>query len=204
MAASAGFGSVEPFLDYLTGGPDWSLPIVSRETEDERAVAAASWRSNLALLDIGILSIVGDGDQDADADAVTQIVADALLNSLWERQLRRFEAPDAAAIRGLLDSRTRHMWRTSTPSQRRGWFLAGLGADAGSRLSQVSGRIIALVNQAEGAILSADYEVAADRLVAIANTVFAVEVFAPETVLDDWQDVLKHWVQGLSLGDLSG
>ena len=204
MSASAGFGSVEPFLDYLTGGPDWSLPIVSQETEEERAVAAASWQSNLALLDIGILSIVGDGDQDADADAVTQIVADALLNSLWERQLRRFEAPDAAAIRGLVDSRTRHMWRTSTPSQRRGWFLAGLGADAGSRLSQVSGRIIALVNQAEGAILSADHETAADRLVAIANTVFAVEVFTPETVLDDWQNVLTHWVQGLSLGDLSG
>ncbi len=204
MYVSAGFRSVEPFLDYLTGGPDWSLPIVSQETVDERAAAAASWQSNLALLDIGILSIVGDGDQDVDADAVTQIVADALLNSLWERQLRRFDDLAAAAIRGLVDSRTRHMWRTSTPSQRRGWFLAGLGADAGSKLSQVSGRIIALAIQAEGAILDADYETAADRLVAIADTVFAVEVFAPETVLDDWQDVLKHWVHGLSLGDLAG
>lgn len=204
MYASAGFRSVEPYLDYLTGGSDWSLPIVSQETEDERAAAAASWQSNLALLDIGILSIVGDGDQDADADAVTQIVADALLNSLWERQLRRFDAPRAVAIRGLVDSRTRHMWRTSTASERRGWFLAGLGADAGSELSQVSGRIIALANQAEVAILDADHETAADRLVAIADTVFAMEVFAPETVLDDWQDVLKHWVQGRSLGDLSG
>ena len=89
------------------------------------------------------------------------------------------------------------MWRTSTPSQRRGWFLAGLGAVAGSELSQVSERIVALVNQAEVAILEADHETAADRLVAIADTVFAVEVFAPETALDDWQDVLRHWVQGL-------
>lgn len=158
MYTSAGFRSVEPLLDYLTGGPDWSLPIMPRETEDERAAAAASWQSNLALLDIGILSTVGDGDQDADADAITQIVADALRNSLWERQLRRFDdAAGAAAVHGLVDSRTRHIWRTSTPSQRRGWFLAGLGADAGSRLSQVSGRIIALANQAEGAILDADH-----------------------------------------------
>jgi hypothetical protein len=97
-----------------------------------------------------------------------------------------------------------HLWRTSTPSQRRGWFLAGLGADAGSALSQVSGRIIALANQAEVAILDADHETAADRLVAIAETVFAVEVFAPETGLKDWQDVLRHWVRGLALGDLSG
>ncbi len=133
-----GFGSVEPFLDYLTGGPDWSLPIVSEETYEERAAAAASWQSNLALLDIGILSIVGEGDQGEDADAVTQIVADALLNSLWERQLRRFDDPAGGCHSWLVDSRTRHMWRTSTPSQRRGWFLAGLGADAGFRLSQVS------------------------------------------------------------------
>ena len=204
MYASAGLRSLEPLLDYLTGGLDWSLPIVSQETEDERAAAAASWQSNLALLDIGILSIVGDGDQDVDADAVTQIIADALLNSLWERQLRRYDALDAAVIRGLVDSRTRHMWRTSTPSQRRGWFLAGLGADAGSRLSLVSGRITALANRAEGAILDGDYEAAADRLVAIANIVFAMETFASETGLADWQDVLRHWVGGRSLGEMPG
>ena len=68
----------------------------------------------------------------------------------------------------------------------------------------MSGRIIALANRAEGAILAVDHETATDRLIAIADTLFAVEVFAPETVLDDWQDVLKHWVQGLSLSDLSG
>lgn len=96
MYASAGLSSLEPLLDYLTGGPGWSLPVVSQETEEEQASAAASWQSNLALLDIGILSIVGDGDQDVDADAVTQIIADALLNSLWERQLRRYDARDAA------------------------------------------------------------------------------------------------------------
>jgi hypothetical protein len=204
MYASAGFRSLEPFLEYLTGGLDWSLPIMSQETEDEHAAAAASWQSNLALLDIGILSIVGDVDQDADPDAVTQIVADALLNSLWERQLRRFDGLAAAAIRGLVDNRTRHIWRMSTPSQRRGWFLAGLGADAGSRLSQVSGLITALANQAELAIVDADHEAAADHLVALANIVFAVEAFAPETALTNWQDVLKHWVRGGSLGDLSG
>jgi hypothetical protein len=106
MYASLGFGSVEPFLDYLTGGPDWSLPIVSREPDDDRAAAAASWQSNIALLDVGILSLVGDGDQDTDADAATQIVADVLLGSLWERQLRRFDDSVAASLRALVDSRT--------------------------------------------------------------------------------------------------
>ena len=33
---------------------------------------------------------------------------------------------------------------------------------------------------------------------------YAVEVFAPETALGNWSDVLRHWVLGLALGDLSG
>nr|WP_240973737.1 DEAD/DEAH box helicase [Nonomuraea sp. FMUSA5-5] len=204
MYASQRLTSVEPLLEYLTGGPDWSLPIVSQETDEGRAAAVQSWQSNLALLDIGILSVVGDSGLDNVADAATQIVTDALRDSLWERQLRRYDDTIAAAVRGLVYSRTRHLWQTSTPSQRRGWFLAGLGANAGSELAQVSGSIIASAGQAEAAIADADHETAADLLVAIADTLFAMEVFAPETVLDNWHEVLRHWVHGLALGDLSG
>lgn len=202
MLEAQGPGLVEPFLAYLTGGPDWSLPVVSHETAEGRADAAASWQSNLALLDIGILSIVGDGDQDVFPDAATQVVADALRDSLWERQLRRNE--DTAAIRALVYSRTRHLWRTATPSQRRGWFLAGLGADAGSELSRASGHIVALAGQAETAILEEDHDAAAELLVAIADTVFGMQVFEPETKLDNRDAVLRHWVRGSALSAVAG
>ncbi|GAA0651189.1 hypothetical protein GCM10010174_88600 [Kutzneria viridogrisea] len=204
MIESQGHASVEPLLNYLTGGPEWSLPIVPHETAEGHAAAAASWQSNLALLDIGILSIVGDGDQDSAADAATQIVADALRASLWERQLSRFDNTAATAIRGLVYSRTRHLWRTGTPSQRRGWFLAGLGANTGSELSRVSGRIIALAGQAETAILEEDHETATDLLVAIADTVFEMQAFEPETKLDNWASVLRHWIRGSALSAVSG
>ncbi|WP_329005414.1 DEAD/DEAH box helicase [Kribbella sp. NBC_00709] len=204
MFASVGLGSVERLIEYLTGAPDWSLPVLPQEADDLRAAATATWKSNLALLDVGILSIVGDGGQDADPDFATQLVADALLGSLWDRQLRRLEDVSAAAVRAVVDSRTRHLWQTSTPSQRRGWYLAGLGADAGDELSQVSGRVISLAIGAEADILAADYEAAARRLVEIAETVFAVEAFAPEMAVADWRDVLMHWVRGQALGDLSG
>lgn len=204
MYVSQGLNSVEPLLVYLTGGPDWSLPVVPHETNDGRAAATESWRENLELLDIGILSIVGDSGQEIGADAATQLVADALRDSLWDRQLRRDEDLTTAAVRELVYSRTRHLWRTATPSQRRGWFLAGLGADAGSELSRVSGRIIAMAGQAETAILAADYETATDLLVAIADIVFAVKVFEPETKLGNWQEILRHWVCGLALSNVTG
>jgi hypothetical protein len=82
--------------------------------------------------------------------------------------------------------------------------LAGLGAEGGSELSQVSGRIIALAGQAETAILEEDHAAAADLIVSIAETVFAVEVFEPKTNLANWNDVLRHWVGGLALSEVPG
>lgn len=204
IAASAGSADVERLLDYLTGGPGWVLPVLHQEAEEQRAAAEAHWQASLALLDIGILSIIGDTAQDADDDAVIQMLADSLVNSLWERQLHRFDVGSAAAVRELLSSRTRYLWRTFTASERRGWFLAGLGAEAGSSLSSVSAGILALANRAEAAILGADHEAAAGFLVAIAGTVFTIEAFTPEKLPGNWQDVLTCWVQGRPLGELPG
>ncbi|AOT03244.1 hypothetical protein ASPU41_07705 [Arthrobacter sp. U41] len=204
MYASRGAGPIEPFLDYLTGGPDWSLPVLQQEPTPDQVKAAATWRSNLSLLDIGILSIIGDGAYDSDPDAATQVLSDALVDSLWERQLRRGEIGTATAVRELVMGRVRHLWRTSTPSQRRGWYLAGLGADAGASLSAISGHVIDLLDQVEVDLVDDDHVAAADRLVEIANAVFSLDTFAPEVLVDDWSGVLRQWVQGLSLADLPG
>ncbi|MGC5322702.1 DEAD/DEAH box helicase [Micromonospora arida] len=204
LLTAYGLTSVEPVLAYLTGGLDWSLPVLSAGTADEQAAAAAGWRSNLALLDIGILSIVGDGDQDLVTDAATQFLTDALRDSLFERQLRRYDDTAQAVLREVVFSRTRHLWRTSTASQRRGWYLAGLGAQAGSELAQVSGHIVALAGQAETALLGDDHEQAGDLIIQIADVVFAVPAFAPENPVDNRDTVLRHWVHGLALSEVPG
>lgn len=204
MYNSRGGGPIGPLLDYLTGGPDWALPVVQQESAVDKATAAAAWRSNLSLLDIGILSLIGDGAYDADPDAATQVIADALVDSLWERQLRRRDSGVAAAVRELVTSRVRHLWQTSTPSQRRGWYLAGLGADAGSSLSAISGQVIDLMVQVEVDLVNEDFAAATDHLVEVATAIFGLETFAPEVAVDDWSDVLRQWVQGLSLADLTG
>jgi superfamily II DNA/RNA helicase len=202
MRTSRGSEPTEPFLDYLTGGPDWTLPVLQQESADDQATAAAAWRSNLSLLDIGILSIIGDGAYDDDPDVATQVIADALVDSLWERQLRRRNSATATAVRELVMGRVRHLWRTSTSSQRRGWYLAGLGADAGSSLSAISGRVIELIAQVEIDLANDDQVAACDGLVEIATAVFQLETFAPQVAVNDWSQVLRHWVQGLSLADL--
>jgi superfamily II DNA/RNA helicase len=204
MYTSRGAGPIEPFLDYLTGGPDWALPVLSQESVTDEEAAAATWRSNLSLLDIGILSTLGDSAYDVDPDAAPQALADALVDSLWERQLRRVDTGVASAVRELVMGRVRHLWRTSTASQRRGWYLAGLGAEAGAGLAAISGHVIELMHEVEADLESGDHDNAAEGLVEIASAIFELDTFAPEVDVDDWRSVLRQWVQGRSLADLPG
>lgn len=196
--------SIEAFVDYITGGPDWTLPVIAGETPEAHASAITNWTTSLSLLDISILSILGDADQVADADLATQALADALHDSLWDRQLRRQDEIQARAVRSLVTSRTRHLWQTSTAAQRRGWFLAGLGADAGGELSRASESIVALTGAAEAAIADGDDDSAADAIITVAEVVFSISAFTPEALCDDWRGVLRQWVTGLPLAELSG
>ncbi|WP_168588444.1 DEAD/DEAH box helicase [Saccharopolyspora sp. ASAGF58] len=199
ITASIRSEELQPFLDYLTGGPEWTLPVVEGVTPDQQQEAAQDWRSNLALLDAGILSIVGDDD--SDPDEITQLIADALRGSLWERQLQRLDAAEAAALREVVTSRARFIWSTSTPAQRRGWYLAGLGVNAGRELAQVASDVIGLIALAEAAIADEDYATATAWLEQIATTIFSLPPFQPETRLRDWREILARWVGGRPLGE---
>lgn len=204
MADSYGAGDIEPFLNYLTGGPKWTLPVLRQESEEEQETATAAWRSNLSLLDIGILSVIGDGAYTVDPDAATHVISDALVNSLWERQLNRLDDITTTAVRELVRGRVRHLWQTSTPSQRRGWYLSGLGAEAGTSLAAISEQVIDLMWQVEVDLAVGEFTAVSDRLVEIATVIFSLDTFTPEVEVEDWERVLRHWVQGLSLTSLRG
>ena len=200
MYAAAGMPQLQQFIDYLTGGPDWAFPVVPGEDTELRHAAEQAWSSNLALLDTGLLSIVGDDE--SDPDEVTQLVADVLRDSLWERQLRRLDEQRASALRKLVSSRARYVWSISTAAQRRGWYLAGLGADPGRDLGLVAAQVVELISEAEDAIHEGDTDAAAYRILQIATTLFAVSQFQPEETSLNWRPVLMHWLNGRPLGEL--
>ncbi len=201
MIARAGSNHLQTFIAYLTGGPDWAFPVITGEDGELRREAELAWHSNLTLLDIGVLGIIGD--HESDPDDVTQLVADVLRGSLWERQLSRFPRQDAAqAVRELVSSRARHIWSVSTAAQRRGWYLAGLGAASGAELGAVAADVVRLVAQAEAAIGSGDTTGATALTDDVATILFGMSQFAPETSLEHWRTVLAHWLNGRPLGEL--
>lgn len=203
IVASAGIQDTQALLDYLTSGPGWAFPVVADENDEQAADAAASWRTNLALLDTGLLSVLGEAEPDA--DQVTQTLVDLLQGSLWQRQVDRLDSATSTALRDVVNSRAQFIWSTSSPAQRRGWFLAGLAADSGTELGLASASIVERTAQAEHLLLLGQYEEAVVAIQALARDVFSLAPFGAESHLDQEtrQSVLRQWLQGGPLSELS-
>lgn len=191
--------SLQHFIAYATGGIDWALPVVPGEAGTARANSERDWDDNLTLLDTSILSIVG-GDE-TDPDQVTQALVDMLRDSLWERQLSRLDAIHAQALREVVEDRARFIWNNSTPRQRRGWYLAGVGARYGFDLGAVAPQVVDAIVSAENFIAQRDTDGAIEKILDAALLLFGVKPFTPQTELN-WRPVLVGWLIGTPVGDL--
>lgn len=193
--------NVNAFIQYLTGTFDWSFPLIPNENDEDRGVSVARWRSNVAMLDTAILSVIGD--ETGDAGDVIDVLADVMRDSLWERQMRRLDQDTSTVIQTVVEQRARFMWNASTPAQRQGWYRAGLGADAGRELALVAATIVERTNAAEISIARGDFEDAAANLEELAGDVFGLSTFAQTVRVQDWRAVLSHWLAGDPLGDMN-
>lgn len=200
MKAATTPANLPTFLAYLTGGADWSFPVVVGELSADETSASTAWQANLSMLDTAILSVIGD--EEAESGHIIQILTNALRNSLWERQMRRLDTNDALLLQTLVERRAQVLWDASTPAQRRGWYLAGLGAESGAELALTAGNIVELTLAAEVALANGDAEGAMGELEKLAIQVFKISTFAQTIDVKDWRAVLRHWLAGQPLSSV--
>jgi hypothetical protein len=160
-----GFGNVS--LDELTeyvvnNASAWNFPEIKSEDEADRDTARRDWTNHLAILDTAILSLTGD--QDVEAGQIAAKLDELLHSSLWERRLLRQPDNVRTIVNSTLKARAQFIWSTSTTSQRKGYFLAGVGLATGQRLDAVAQETVALLVVANGAILAGTMSVQSRQL----------------------------------------
>ena len=177
------------------GGVDISR---DRQREAEaRERALADWERHVATLDTAILSLIGEND--VPDDGIEAALDDILQSSLWHRRLQRYNGVERGALRAGLVSRSRFIWRQSTATRRRGYFLAGVGLSTGHSLDAIAAEANPLLVQANAAILQGDADAAIKAITRIGELVFAFYPFAPDPMPDNWRDVLRAWLLGQPL-----
>ncbi|MAY21099.1 MAG: DEAD/DEAH box helicase [Erythrobacteraceae bacterium] len=186
---------LDELTDYVLNNAEaWNFPTVANEDAEDAEREQRAWNGYIASLDTAILALLGDAEvpDDGIADALDAI----LQSSLWQRRLERRSEEAAAALRAGLIGRSRVVWTQSSPAQRRGYFLAGVGLGTGHALDAIAPVVNDLLIAANGALADRNYEAAIEAITALAEQAFAIAPFVPEKMPDNWRQILRSWLLG--------
>jgi hypothetical protein len=191
-------GDLNQLIEYVVNNTAaWTFPEVANENPKDRERAFAEWERHLATLDTAVLGLIGEND--IPDDGIETALDDILQSSLWQRRLLRQNEQIRQVLKSGLVSRSRLIWSQSTASQRRGYFLAGVGLTTGHALDAIAADANLFLIQANAAILMGDDEAAIAAITGLAESVFTFYPFTPDPLPTNWRDILRAWLLGQSL-----
>ncbi|EPY8538103.1 DEAD/DEAH box helicase [Pseudomonas aeruginosa] len=191
-------GDLSQLVEYVTNSAvAWSFSALDAEKPEETEVARAEWEQHIATLDTAVLSLLGENEIEDDD---IEVALDSILqSSLWQRRLLRRNEHEQQALQAGLISRAKLIWGQTTATQRRGYFLAGIGLTTGQTLDAWADELNALLVAANAEMLQKNGDAAIDALTTIAERVFTIYPFKPDVLPANWQDLLRKWLQGEAL-----
>jgi superfamily II DNA/RNA helicase len=195
LNTTLGNPDIADLKEYVVNNAEvWQFPKKQGESEDDRQQSEHDWEQYLALLDTALLSLLGE--QDLEADEIAVQLDSILAFSLWQRRLAHHEENIRDIFNSSLESRAKTIWANSTASQRRGYFLAGVGLSSGQRLDAAAAEANRLLIQASIAIMFEDNEHAIEAIKNLAEIIFDIPPFIPDPFPANWRDVLGTWLRG--------
>ncbi|MFJ5299132.1 DEAD/DEAH box helicase [Pseudomonas sp. NPDC088368] len=197
MASKLGTFDLNTLLDYVAGQGAWDFPQIPAEQDSEQQAQRLKWGAYLMSLDTALLSLLGD--EEIENDEIESKLEAALEHSLFVRRLARQTEPNQIALKSGLVKRAEVIWRETTPAQRRGYFLAGVGLATGKELDAKANELEAYLLQANIAIEQDDADLAVQAIESFAAIAFAIPPFAPNKLHGDWKQILRDWLSGAAL-----
>lgn len=200
IAASSGKSEFSDIQEYiLNNNQSLEFPLVVNEPSSDTEEQRKEWNINIVRLDTALLSMLGEEDVN---DATIPSVLDRVLqSSLWQRRLRRHEEDVQDTFSSILEIRAKHIWNSSTPLQRKGYFLAGVGLETGQKLDLIAPVANKLLVKANAYILKNIQNEAIETITSLAELVFEISPFSPSTFPDDWRHILEVWLKGEAFSD---
>lgn len=173
----------------------WDFPELPRETTLRENIERGRWGKFITSLDTAVLSLLGE--HDVDDEDIESKLDDVLTSSLFERRAGRLKETVQTLLKTTLATRARHIWAGSSSVQRRGYFLAGVGFEAGQSLDARAEKLGELLVRAEASIGLNERDNAIAAINELAEIVFQIPPFIPTDGLpDNWKDVLEAWLRG--------
>jgi len=200
ISKKIGSRNVGEISEYIANNAKpWAFPKITGEVAQRAEQEQRQWEQFITILDTAILSLLGE--QEIPDDQIEVKLDEILSSSLWARRLERRPEHQRPLFRQALLGRAKYIWENSTVLRRRGYFLAGMGLEAGKELDEIAGRANLLLIQANAGVLLEDADAATTAITKLAELIFKITPFIPDLFPDDWKDLLRAWLLGTPLAD---
>ena len=207
MHKNLGKPPLADLIEYVANNASgWVFHEVAGEDDQERAEQMQKWSKYISSLDSAILSLIGESE--VSDEEIPELLDEILASSLWQRRLAREEEEIQSLLNTALAQRAKHIWSNSTSAQRRGYFLAGVGLETGQRLDAIAAEANNLLIVANAHISDGNEDEAITAITQLADLIFQIQPFTPNTFPENWKDILALWLKGqpivnIDVGDIS-
>ncbi|MFA6071988.1 MAG: DEAD/DEAH box helicase [Janthinobacterium sp.] len=200
MAESIGSAEFNDILEYVLNNVQaWDFPDVANESAEQVEEQLRIWKKHVVSLDTALLSMLGE--EEVSIIEIPNALDTILQSSLWERRLNRHREELKALFNSVLAQRAKYIWNVTTPLQRKGYFLAGVGLETGLRLDAISQQANQLLIIANYYIDVNDHQLAISTIIQLAELVFDIAPFTPRNLPENWKEILTAWLRGNALAD---
>ena len=188
----------EEVLEYVTSNESaWDFN-PTQNSGSERT--EADWESAIASLDTAILSLL---DPETEESNIDSNLAQALDGSLFSRLLPSKDQAEQEMLPQFVAARAHNIWSATDATQRRGFYLSGVGFQAGSYLTTGLDGLVALLLEAEAAIENSELTDLVEAVATFADLVCRVAPFRPRDPMPPtWRDGLAAWLEGRPASDV--
>jgi replicative superfamily II helicase len=193
---------LEDLIDYvLNNAGVWDFPVVNGEQDELRQQAERNWEKHITFLDTSLLNLLGESD--TPLEQLSNELDRVLSSSLWERQLNRRTEKIQLLCDTLLKERSKYVWQNSTSTQRKGYYLAGVGLSSGQQLDAIAEEANELLVKVNAAIQAKEDNKAIDAYTKLAGILFEIEPFVPKSIPENWKRLLTGWLQGNPINEIT-
>ena len=188
----------EEVLEYVTSNESaWDFN-PTQNSGSERT--EANWESAIASLDTAILSLL---DPETEESNIDSNLAQALDGSLFSRLLPSKDQAEQEMLPQFVAARAHNIWSATDATQRRGFYLSGVGFQAGSYLTTGLDGLVALLLEADAAIENGELTDLVEAVATFAYLVCRVAPFRPRDPMPPtWRDGLAAWLEGRPASDV--
>lgn len=188
--SSSGVFARADAMEYLSNTQEAWFP---EAAEDDRE--SDSMESLIERLDATVLGLIEA--LDADSADLPRLLDEALVGSLWARQIARVDAIEKQNQLWILVSRARLIWNKTTVEQRKGQFAMGVGLESGLAIDAIAAELTELLDLGDAAALAGNAEALIAALVGMGERLLAIRPFVPDDPLPaNWRDILGAWIRG--------